>query len=160
MGKGHCSCNGPLMSVAFLSFISVYSPLASVSFLQLAKNLPPRTIGYPWTLAYGTTKHGMSIKSLYRAMQGQDTPVLLVIRDSDGGVSGTTTLLLGLSPDLLQPLSCNRLPWFRTVCFLTRCVLVGCVAAGVWCVGVRTLQNQRGILWHGRDLPLHLLSRV
>ncbi|CAB1334184.1 unnamed protein product, partial [Coregonus sp. 'balchen'] len=45
---------------------------------KLAKNLPPRTIGYPWTLAYGTTKHGMSIKSLYRAMQGQDTPVLLV----------------------------------------------------------------------------------
>uniref|UniRef100_A0A674AMQ1 Oxidation resistance protein 1 n=1 Tax=Salmo trutta TaxID=8032 RepID=A0A674AMQ1_SALTR len=55
---------------------------------KLAKNLPPRTIGYPWTLAYGTTKHGMSIKSLYRAMQGQDTPVLLVIRDSDGGVFG------------------------------------------------------------------------
>uniref|UniRef100_A0A6Q2XNS7 Oxidation resistance protein 1 n=1 Tax=Esox lucius TaxID=8010 RepID=A0A6Q2XNS7_ESOLU len=55
---------------------------------KLAKHLPPRTIGYPWTLAYGTTKHGMSIKSLYRAMQGQDTPVLLVIRDSDGGVFG------------------------------------------------------------------------
>ncbi|XP_064804139.1 oxidation resistance protein 1-like isoform X4 [Oncorhynchus masou masou] len=55
---------------------------------KLAKNLPPRTIGYPWTLAYGTTKHGMSIKSLYRAMQGQDTPMLLVIRDSDGGVFG------------------------------------------------------------------------
>ncbi|KAM6967419.1 oxidation resistance protein 1a [Aplochiton taeniatus] len=55
---------------------------------KLAKNLPPRTIGYPWTLAYGTTKHGMSIKSLYRAMQGQDTPVLLVIKDSDGQVFG------------------------------------------------------------------------
>ncbi|XP_034029701.1 oxidation resistance protein 1a isoform X2 [Thalassophryne amazonica] len=55
---------------------------------KLARNLPPRTIGYPWTLAFGTSKHGMSIKSLYRAMQGQDTPVLLVIKDSDGEVFG------------------------------------------------------------------------
>ncbi|XP_077455337.1 oxidation resistance protein 1a isoform X4 [Stigmatopora argus] len=55
---------------------------------KLARNLPPRTIGYPWTLAFGTTKHGMSIKSLYRAMQGQDTPVLMVIKDSDGQVFG------------------------------------------------------------------------
>ncbi|XP_008430021.1 oxidation resistance protein 1a isoform X2 [Poecilia reticulata] len=55
---------------------------------KLARNLPPRTIGYPWTLAFGTSKHGMSIKTLYRAMQGQDTPVLLVIKDSDGQVFG------------------------------------------------------------------------
>ncbi|KAG9338239.1 hypothetical protein JZ751_026043 [Albula glossodonta] len=53
---------------------------------KLAKNLPPRTVGYPWTLAFGTSKHGMSIKTLYRAMQGQDTPVLMVIKDSDGEV--------------------------------------------------------------------------
>ena len=44
-------------------------------------------MGYAWTLAFGTSKHGMSIKSLYRAMQGQDTPVLMVIKDSDGQVS-------------------------------------------------------------------------
>ncbi|XP_030636909.1 oxidation resistance protein 1a isoform X2 [Chanos chanos] len=55
---------------------------------KLAKHLPPRTIGYPWTLAFSTSKHGMSIKTLYRAMQGQDTPVLLVIKDSDGQVFG------------------------------------------------------------------------
>ncbi|XP_028834749.1 oxidation resistance protein 1a isoform X2 [Denticeps clupeoides] len=55
---------------------------------KLAKHLPARTIGYPWTLAFGTAKHGMSIKTLYRAMQGQDTPVLLVIKDSDGQVFG------------------------------------------------------------------------
>lgn len=56
------------------------------SFSQLAKHLPPRTIGYPWTLAFSTSKHGMSIKTLYRIMQGQDSPVLLVIKDSDGQV--------------------------------------------------------------------------
>ncbi|MCJ8745556.1 hypothetical protein PDJAM_G00131470 [Pangasius djambal] len=55
---------------------------------KLAKHLPPRTIGYPWTLAFGTSKHGMSIKTLYRIMQGQDSPVLLVIKDSDGQVFG------------------------------------------------------------------------
>ncbi|XP_063055021.1 oxidation resistance protein 1a isoform X2 [Engraulis encrasicolus] len=55
---------------------------------KIAKHLPPRTIGYPWTLAYSTSKHGMSIKTLYRVMQGQDTPVLLVIKDSDGQVFG------------------------------------------------------------------------
>ncbi|XP_052002795.1 oxidation resistance protein 1a isoform X3 [Xyrauchen texanus] len=55
---------------------------------KLAKHLPPRTIGYPWTLAFSTSKHGMSIKSLYRAMQAQDSPVLLLIKDSDGQIFG------------------------------------------------------------------------
>ncbi|XP_026780350.3 oxidation resistance protein 1a isoform X5 [Pangasianodon hypophthalmus] len=55
---------------------------------KLAKHLPPRTIGYPWTLAFSTSKHGMSIKTLYRIMQGQDSPVVLIIKDSDGQVFG------------------------------------------------------------------------
>ncbi|XP_026145504.1 oxidation resistance protein 1b isoform X1 [Carassius auratus] len=55
---------------------------------KLAKHLPPRTIGYPWSLAFSTSKHGMSIKSLYRAMQAQDSPVLMVIKDSDGELFG------------------------------------------------------------------------
>ncbi|KAI7799171.1 putative oxidation resistance protein 1, partial [Triplophysa rosa] len=55
---------------------------------KLAKHLPPRTIGYPWSLAFSTSNHGMSIKSLYRTMQGQDSPVLMVIKDSDGQLFG------------------------------------------------------------------------
>jgi hypothetical protein len=57
-----------------------------VCFPKLTKHLPPRTIGYPWTLVYGTGKHGTSLKTLYRTMTGLDTPVLMVIKDSDGQV--------------------------------------------------------------------------
>ncbi|XP_060099313.1 oxidation resistance protein 1 isoform X2 [Heteronotia binoei] len=55
---------------------------------KLSKCLPPRTIGYPWTLVYSTAKHGMSLKTLYRTMIGLDTPVLMVIKDSDGQIFG------------------------------------------------------------------------
>uniref|UniRef100_A0A8D0E722 Oxidation resistance protein 1 n=1 Tax=Salvator merianae TaxID=96440 RepID=A0A8D0E722_SALMN len=55
---------------------------------KLTKHLPPRTIGYPWTLVYSTAKHGMSLKTLYRTMTGLDTPVLMVIKDSDGQIFG------------------------------------------------------------------------
>ncbi|ROL45052.1 Oxidation resistance protein 1 [Anabarilius grahami] len=66
----------------------LYSLLTFYPNPQLAKHLPPRTIGYPWSLAFSTSKHGMSIKSLYRTMQGQDSPVLMVIKDSDGQLFG------------------------------------------------------------------------
>ncbi|XP_049710252.1 oxidation resistance protein 1 isoform X7 [Elephas maximus indicus] len=55
---------------------------------KLTRHLPPRTIGYPWTLVYGTGKHGTSLKTLYRTMTGLDTPVLMVVKDSDGQVFG------------------------------------------------------------------------
>ncbi|KAM9164154.1 oxidation resistance protein 1 isoform 8-T9 [Pangshura tecta] len=62
--------------------------LQSDQIEKLTKHLPPRTIGYPWTLVYSTAKHGMSLKTLYRTMLGLDTPVLMVIKDSDGQVFG------------------------------------------------------------------------
>ncbi|XP_067304161.1 LOW QUALITY PROTEIN: oxidation resistance protein 1a [Pseudorasbora parva] len=55
---------------------------------KLAKHLPPRTIGYHWNLAFSTSKHGMSIKTLYRTMQDQESPMLMVIKDSDGQLFG------------------------------------------------------------------------
>uniref|UniRef100_UPI00358E81AE oxidation resistance protein 1-like isoform X2 n=1 Tax=Myxine glutinosa TaxID=7769 RepID=UPI00358E81AE len=55
---------------------------------KLAVELPPRTVGYPWTLLYSTSKHGMSLKTLYRTMTNTDAPVLLVIKDTDKQVFG------------------------------------------------------------------------
>ncbi|KAK7158179.1 hypothetical protein R3I93_009396 [Phoxinus phoxinus] len=55
---------------------------------KLAKHLPPRTIGYHWNLTFSTSKNGMSIKTLYRTMQDQESPMLMVIKDSDGQMFG------------------------------------------------------------------------
>uniref|UniRef100_A0A8C4SW85 TLDc domain-containing protein n=1 Tax=Erpetoichthys calabaricus TaxID=27687 RepID=A0A8C4SW85_ERPCA len=54
----------------------------------LAKHLPPRTVGYLWTLTFSASKHGMSIKTLYRAMADQNSPVLMVIKNSNGEIFG------------------------------------------------------------------------
>ncbi|MED6245460.1 hypothetical protein ATANTOWER_003532 [Ataeniobius toweri] len=55
---------------------------------KLVAHLPPRTQGYPWQLAYSTFIHGSSLKTLYRNMANQDSPVLLVIKDMHKKVFG------------------------------------------------------------------------
>ncbi|XP_072426690.1 oxidation resistance protein 1a isoform X5 [Chiloscyllium punctatum] len=78
-----------LESETFRPNLSEKSALLQTDQIEkLAKNLPPRTVGYPWTLIYSTAKHGMSLKTLYRSMTGIDTPMLLVIKDSDGQIFG------------------------------------------------------------------------
>ncbi|KAA8582121.1 hypothetical protein FQN60_008861 [Etheostoma spectabile] len=47
----------------------------------LCKELPPRTIARSWQLAYSTSRHGASLKSLYRKLSATDSPVLIVIKD-------------------------------------------------------------------------------
>nr|XP_020446527.1 nuclear receptor coactivator 7-like isoform X2 [Monopterus albus] len=49
---------------------------------ELCKELPPRTVARPWQLAYSTSRHGSSLKSLYRKLSGTDSPVLIVIKDA------------------------------------------------------------------------------
>ncbi|CAJ1073485.1 nuclear receptor coactivator 7 isoform X2 [Xyrichtys novacula] len=49
---------------------------------ELCKELPPRTIGHSWQLAYSTSRHGASLKSLYRKLSSTDSPVLIVIKDA------------------------------------------------------------------------------
>ncbi|KAL3049297.1 hypothetical protein OYC64_008707 [Pagothenia borchgrevinki] len=49
---------------------------------ELCQELPPRTVGYSWHLAYSTSRHGASLKSLYRKLSKLDSPVLIVIKDA------------------------------------------------------------------------------
>ncbi|XP_060983212.1 TLD domain-containing protein 2 isoform X9 [Dama dama] len=53
---------------------------------MLSLHLPPRVTGYSWRLAFCTSRDGFSLRSLYRQMEGQSGPVLLVLRDQDGQV--------------------------------------------------------------------------
>ncbi|KAG6938932.1 TBC/LysM-associated domain containing 2, partial [Chelydra serpentina] len=64
---------------------------------QLAPHLPPRVTGYPWNPLYCTARDGFSLKSMYRSMNKLSSPVLLVIRDTDGqtfGAFSSTTIRL------------------------------------------------------------------
>ncbi|CAH1247342.1 OXR1 [Branchiostoma lanceolatum] len=58
---------------------------------QLAQYLPPRTEGYAWMLIYSTFEHGISLTTLYKKMVGVDSPVLLVVQDSENNVFGALT---------------------------------------------------------------------
>lgn len=41
----------------------------------------------PWELIYGTTVHGFSLKTMYRAMTNYDCPVLIVVVNRNDAVS-------------------------------------------------------------------------
>ncbi|XP_051892049.1 nuclear receptor coactivator 7 isoform X2 [Pristis pectinata] len=58
---------------------------------KISKYLPPRTVGHPWCLAFSTSLHGFSLKTLYRKVANTDSPVLLVVKDTCGQVFGALT---------------------------------------------------------------------
>ncbi|XP_051942247.1 oxidation resistance protein 1 isoform X3 [Hippocampus zosterae] len=49
---------------------------------ELSKELPPKTVGHTWQLTYSTSRHGASLKSLYRKLSASDSPTLVVIKDA------------------------------------------------------------------------------
>nr|XP_057945891.1 nuclear receptor coactivator 7 [Doryrhamphus excisus]XP_057945892.1 nuclear receptor coactivator 7 [Doryrhamphus excisus] len=49
---------------------------------ELCKELPPKTVGHTWQLVYSMSRHGASLKSLYRKMSATDSPALVVIKDA------------------------------------------------------------------------------
>ncbi|XP_061425229.1 oxidation resistance protein 1-like isoform X2 [Lethenteron reissneri] len=55
---------------------------------KLVPELPPRTVGYTWSLLYGTAQHGTSLGTLYRSALLSDSPMLLVVCDTDGQIFG------------------------------------------------------------------------
>ncbi|XP_023310477.1 nuclear receptor coactivator 7 isoform X2 [Anoplophora glabripennis] len=57
----------------------------------LCRHLPARAEGYAWTLIFSTSQHGFSLNSMYRKMQKLESPILMVIEDTDNNVFGTLT---------------------------------------------------------------------
>jgi len=55
---------------------------------KLSFHLPPRAEAHPWTLFFSTEKHGFSLKTLYRNMYKLDTPILLLVMDTNNEIFG------------------------------------------------------------------------
>ncbi|KAL1491172.1 hypothetical protein ABEB36_011812 [Hypothenemus hampei] len=58
---------------------------------SLCRHLPARAEGYNWTLVFSTSQHGFSLNSMYRKMYKLESPILLVIEDTDNNVFGALT---------------------------------------------------------------------
>lgn len=58
---------------------------------SLCRHLPARAEGYSWTLVFSTSQHGFSLNSMYRKMYKLESPILLVIEDTDNNVFGVLT---------------------------------------------------------------------
>lgn len=53
---------------------------------KLCRHLPARAEGYVWTLVFSTSQHGFSLNSMYRKMSRLESPILMVIEDTDNNV--------------------------------------------------------------------------
>lgn len=54
---------------------------------KLCGHLPARAEGYSWSLVFSTSQNGFSLNSLYRKLQRIESPILVVIQDTDNNVS-------------------------------------------------------------------------
>jgi len=54
----------------------------------IGQELPPRAVGFPWTLRFCTSRDGYSLHNLYRKLGRIDAPVLVVVEDLGGRVFG------------------------------------------------------------------------
>ncbi|XP_021705755.1 oxidation resistance protein 1 isoform X18 [Aedes aegypti] len=58
---------------------------------KLCAHLPARAEGYSWSLVFSTSLHGFSLNSLYRKMHKLESPILIVIEDTEHNVFGALT---------------------------------------------------------------------
>ncbi|XP_069702261.1 oxidation resistance protein 1 isoform X6 [Periplaneta americana] len=58
---------------------------------KLSRHLPARAEGYVWTLVFSTSQHGFSLNSMYRKMNRLESPILMVIEDTEHNVFGALT---------------------------------------------------------------------
>lgn len=61
---------------------------------RLLRHLPARAEGYPWTLVFSTSQHGFSLNSVFRKMAKVESPILMVVQDTENRVSPLFTLAL------------------------------------------------------------------
>ena len=54
---------------------------------RLLRHLPARAEGYPWTLVFSTSQHGFSLNSVFRKMAKVESPILMVVQDTENRVS-------------------------------------------------------------------------
>lgn len=53
----------------------------------IIKTFFPYSLGYVWTLVFSTSQHGFSLNSMYRKMNRLESPILMVIQDTENNVS-------------------------------------------------------------------------
>lgn len=82
---------------------------------QLMGHLPARAEGSSWLLLYSSSVHGYSLRTLYRQMLGVDSPILLILMDTQHHVRATADLVS--SQDLLSR-NCRQ-RWYCHEKFLT-----------------------------------------
>ncbi|XP_068157958.1 nuclear receptor coactivator 7 isoform X3 [Drosophila tropicalis] len=58
---------------------------------KLCAHLPARAEGYSWSLIFSTSQHGFALNSLYRKMARLESPILIVIEDTEHNVFGALT---------------------------------------------------------------------
>ncbi|KRG00109.1 uncharacterized protein Dwil_GK14284, isoform C [Drosophila willistoni] len=58
---------------------------------KLCGHLPARAEGYSWSLIFSTSQHGFALNSLYRKMARLESPILIVIEDTEHNVFGALT---------------------------------------------------------------------
>lgn len=99
------------------------------------KHLPARAEGYAWTLIYSTAQHGFSLNTLYRDMKHFDSPVLLIIEDTNCAVS--------VFPSHFDRESRLIFAFFHSE---------------IRCITITFVKDKRSFLWYRRDIPIHILS--
>lgn len=77
----------------------------------LFRHLPPRVQGYRWHLLFSTANDGFSLHSLYRKCAQVDSPVLMIIQDTDHAVFGA---LISCPPALSEKFLGTGESWLFT----------------------------------------------
>lgn len=110
-----------------------------MSFLcreKLCGHLPARAEGYSWTLVFSTSQHGFSLNSLYRKLQRLESPILVVIQDTEGNVS--------IEHPILKYFSLI----FREIRPHLNEKFVFRYFVGIWCVDIVYITSIGVILWN------------